>query len=59
VTLELKFDFNLSGTVIFIHGLGDTAAGWVSEMRRFNLANPHLKFILPTAYAPPSLFICI
>jgi predicted esterase len=38
--------------VIFIHGLGDTGAGWESEMMRFNRANPHLKFILPTAYVP-------
>lgn len=36
--------------MIFIHGLGDTGAGWESEMMRFNRANPHLKFILPTAY---------
>lgn len=42
-----------TGTVIFIHGLGDTGAGWESEMMRFNRANPHLKFILPTAPKRP------
>jgi phospholipase/carboxylesterase len=34
-------------TVIILHGLGDTAAGWASMGRQF--AMPGTKFIFPTA----------
>jgi len=37
------------GTVIFLHGLGDSGAGWVNGMRKVQATNPHVKFILPSA----------
>ncbi|MES1911706.1 MAG: hypothetical protein MHM6MM_004099 [Cercozoa sp. M6MM] len=39
-----------TATVIFLHGLGDTAAGWASELAQIQKqALPWVKFILPTA----------
>merc|ERR1712212_557118 len=40
-----------TATVIFLHGLGDTAHGWASAMEAIGL--PHIKFILPTAPMMP------
>jgi hypothetical protein len=37
-----------SATVIFLHGLGDTALGWSDQMRDFAEHLGHVKFILPT-----------
>ncbi len=42
-----------TATVIFMHGLGDSAKGWESEIRFFSTFYPHIKWILPTAYVPP------
>jgi len=38
-----------TGTVIFLHGLGDTAHGWVDLIETMRPRAPHVKFILPTA----------
>jgi Phospholipase/Carboxylesterase len=37
--------------VIFMHGLGDTAAGWASNMPELGI--PNTKFVLPTAPVRP------
>lgn len=42
-----------SGTVLFMHGLGDTAFGWADVMHILATRLPHLKFILPTAPSQP------
>jgi predicted esterase len=36
-----------------IHGLGDTAAGWVDVAEHLAGSAPHIKFILPTARSLP------
>lgn len=38
----------LLGQVVFLHGLGDTAHGWASQMAELSKEHPHVKFILPT-----------
>eukprot|EP01094_Clydonella_sp_ATCC50884_P017818 TRINITY_DN3181_c0_g1_i2.p1 TRINITY_DN3181_c0_g1~~TRINITY_DN3181_c0_g1_i2.p1 ORF type:complete len:280 (+),score=55.79 TRINITY_DN3181_c0_g1_i2:61-840(+) len=40
-----------AGTIILIHGLGDSALGWKGEARQWSRRRPDLRFILPTAYA--------
>ena len=40
-------------TVIFLHGLGDTAQGWAPVMRMLSRRLPTIKFILPTAASRP------
>eukprot|EP01111_Echinosteliopsis_oligospora_P019958 TRINITY_DN9921_c0_g1_i1.p1 TRINITY_DN9921_c0_g1~~TRINITY_DN9921_c0_g1_i1.p1 ORF type:complete len:277 (+),score=67.81 TRINITY_DN9921_c0_g1_i1:17-847(+) len=37
------------GTVIFIHGLGDSGAGWADGASMIQQLNPHIKFVLPNA----------
>ena len=41
------------GTVIFMHGLGDSGEGWMDGMTIIQKALPHVKFILPHAYVLP------
>jgi predicted esterase len=41
------------GTVIWMHGLGDSSEGWESDMRYLQKSAPHIKFILPTAPSVP------
>jgi predicted esterase len=38
-----------TATVIFMHGLGDTAKGWADAMHWMAKAMPWVKFVLPTA----------
>eukprot|EP01059_Diplonema_ambulator_P000440 TRINITY_DN1036_c0_g1_i5.p1 TRINITY_DN1036_c0_g1~~TRINITY_DN1036_c0_g1_i5.p1 ORF type:complete len:218 (+),score=56.96 TRINITY_DN1036_c0_g1_i5:196-849(+) len=40
-------------TVIFMHGLGDTGAGWEEPVMMLHNAMPNVKFILPTAPTMP------
>jgi len=42
-----------SGTIILMHGLGDTADGWEDVAETMSRAMPHIKFILPTATNMP------
>eukprot|EP01013_Petalomonas_cantuscygni_P038808 TRINITY_DN70023_c0_g1_i1.p1 TRINITY_DN70023_c0_g1~~TRINITY_DN70023_c0_g1_i1.p1 ORF type:complete len:305 (-),score=13.65 TRINITY_DN70023_c0_g1_i1:462-1274(-) len=42
-----------SAAVIFLHGLGDTSAGWAPVCRQLSPHLPHVKFILPTAPSIP------
>jgi len=42
-----------AGTVIFLHGLGDSGEGWKDGMQLVRKHNPHVKFILPTAPNKP------
>eukprot|EP00397_Hematodinium_sp_SG-2012_P037467 GEMP01040611.1.p1 GENE.GEMP01040611.1~~GEMP01040611.1.p1 ORF type:complete len:421 (+),score=82.41 GEMP01040611.1:34-1263(+) len=44
---------NHTATVIFFHGLGDSARGWTSGIEQFARHLPHVKFILPTAPTIP------
>jgi len=37
------------GTVIFLHGLGDSGDGWEDGMQLVQQLNPHVKFICPNA----------
>jgi predicted esterase len=39
-----------TASMIFLHGLGDTAYGWAPEMRELSKRFHFMKFILPTAY---------
>jgi predicted esterase len=38
-----------TATVIFLHGLGDTAKGWADAMHWMAKSMPWVKFVLPTA----------
>ena len=43
-----------SASVIFLHGLGDTAEGWSDVMEhQFRTRLPHVRFVLPTANEYP------
>ncbi|CDJ53214.1 hypothetical protein EBH_0055350 [Eimeria brunetti] len=44
-----------TGTLIFMHGLGDTASGWTELLQLFEAANIHqtTRLILPTASTRP------
>ena len=42
-----------TATVIFLHGLGDTAHGWADPMKQLAHQYPHIKFMLPTAKIQP------
>jgi len=42
-----------TGTIIFLHGLGDTGAGWADPMENIQSMLPYLKVILPTAPIQP------
>ncbi|KDQ13022.1 hypothetical protein BOTBODRAFT_33906 [Botryobasidium botryosum FD-172 SS1] len=42
-----------TATVVFIHGLGDTGAGWSQVAEMLGSQLPHIKFILPTAPIRP------
>jgi len=42
-----------TASVIFMHGLGDTAYGWKDAAEYLHQQNPHIKFILPTAPTRP------
>lgn len=41
------------GTVIFLHGLGDTGYGWLQIIELLHKKTPHIKYILPTAPSRP------
>jgi predicted esterase len=38
-----------TATVIMMHGLGDTAAGWAPVGQQLRAGLPHVKFVFPTA----------
>jgi predicted esterase len=40
-----------TATVIFLHGLGDSGAGWSDVGKMFNRTHPHIKWIFPHAPA--------
>lgn len=42
-----------SATIIFAHGLGDTAAGWVPLAQSLRSRYKHIKWVLPTAPTQP------
>ncbi|OQR96612.1 acyl-protein thioesterase [Thraustotheca clavata] len=42
-----------TSTLIFMHGLGDTAFGWADTIHHLSQSMPHLKCILPTAPTQP------
>lgn len=42
-----------SGTVIVLHGLGDSGHGWAPVAREWQMSLPHLKFVLPHAPSQP------
>ncbi|CEP02680.1 unnamed protein product (mitochondrion) [Plasmodiophora brassicae] len=42
-----------SATLIFLHGLGDTSAGWAGEFRNLQRSMPHVRMVLPTAPISP------
>ena len=37
------------GTIIFLHGLGDTGEGWFHDISSFKTSAPGVKVICPTA----------
>lgn len=37
-----------TATVVFMHGLGDSAHGWSDTMASLSKHLPHVKFVLPT-----------
>lgn len=50
LTLTPKIQPKVKSTVIFLHGLGDTAYGWEDPMTMIQNKLSSTKFILPTAY---------
>lgn len=48
--IVLKAKGILLGTVIFMHGLGDSGDGWADGMAAIQGQLPNVKFILPHAY---------
>ena len=42
-----------NSTVIWLHGLGDTGAGWADAASSFAAALPGTKFVFPTAAVRP------
>eukprot|EP00013_Stygamoeba_regulata_P022575 CAMPEP_0177655726 /NCGR_PEP_ID=MMETSP0447-20121125/15141_1 /TAXON_ID=0 /ORGANISM="Stygamoeba regulata, Strain BSH-02190019" /LENGTH=274 /DNA_ID=CAMNT_0019159705 /DNA_START=139 /DNA_END=963 /DNA_ORIENTATION=+ len=42
-----------SGTVLLLHGLGDSGAGWLDAAQYLSTRLPHLRFVLPTAPQRP------
>ncbi|CEF65367.1 Phospholipase/carboxylesterase/thioesterase domain-containing protein [Strongyloides ratti] len=44
-----------TATVIFLHGRGDTAYGWIDSLKN-EVRLPHVKYILPTAIRRPYSF---
>lgn len=48
--IVLKAKGILLGTVIFMHGLGDSGEGWADGMAAIQRQIPNVKFILPHAY---------
>eukprot|EP01100_Stratorugosa_tubuloviscum_P015217 TRINITY_DN8599_c0_g1_i1.p1 TRINITY_DN8599_c0_g1~~TRINITY_DN8599_c0_g1_i1.p1 ORF type:complete len:222 (-),score=81.58 TRINITY_DN8599_c0_g1_i1:7-672(-) len=53
MSIILKPSIKHSASIIFLHGLGDTAHGWSDVCERFNRKLPYIKFILPTAPIKP------
>ncbi|KAH9196261.1 hypothetical protein AeNC1_001780 [Aphanomyces euteiches] len=51
--ITLKPKGSHTASLIFIHGLGDTAYGWVDSVAHISQTLPHLKCILPTAKTQP------
>ncbi len=51
VTFEPPEDHR--STVVVLHGLGDTALGWVDAAQFWQQTMPHTRFILPTAADRP------
>lgn len=52
-TIVLKPVGKHTATVIILHGLGDSARGWLSGAELFAQSLPHVKFVLPTAPSIP------
>jgi predicted esterase len=46
-------DGNHSATVVLMHGLGDSADGWIDAAQDFGRRMPWVKWILPTAQQMP------
>lgn len=44
-----------TATVLLMHGLGDTAAGWQEPCQWLAQRLPHVRFVLPTAPTSPAL----
>lgn len=42
-----------TASVFLIHGLGDTAHGWIDVAEQLSEHLPHVRFILPTATEKP------
>ncbi|KAJ1756083.1 hypothetical protein LPJ77_002708 [Coemansia sp. RSA 2523] len=42
-----------TGSVIFVHGLGDSGYGWEPVAQKLSRALPHVKFVLPHAPEQP------
>lgn len=42
-----------TASVILIHGLGDSAYGWIDVAEQFSQSLPHVRFVLPTATEKP------
>ncbi|ESO11676.1 hypothetical protein HELRODRAFT_154397 [Helobdella robusta] len=45
-----------TASVIFLHGLGDTGHGWLQAFKL--IAQPHIKYICPTAHSIPVTLNC-
>lgn len=52
-TVELGNRSHATAVLIFMHGLGDTAQGWVEPMQMLVRQHPHLRVVLPTAREMP------
>lgn len=52
----IKASDEQTATVIMMHGLGDTAAGWSPVGRQLSSLLPHVKWVFPTA---PTVRACL
>jgi len=51
--IELGKVGETTGTLIFLHGLGDSATGWFQPLFQFRRKYPELRVVLPTAPVQP------
>jgi len=48
VTISPQDQEKHSASMVFAHGLGDSAFGWADSIYEISTKMPHVKFILPT-----------
>ena len=57
-TLTLQSSAKHRATLIFLHGLSQTAHDWVGPLETISDSLPHLRIVLPTAPLRPLTLLC-